>query len=147
MGIAIGPIFQVISNMSWVAADLVVVWEGLGVAGGEPVTLSVAAVGVSSNRDEGYGAGAAQSPERESVGFLLTLSLVSSRLALSFASLAFNARFIAGWANFLFTDLTISLQLMSIAFELASLLGVVGVRVGVVAGAGCCWLEWLLWLY
>ena len=82
------------------------------------------------------------------MGFLLTLLIISSKLALSFALLAFNARFIAGWANFLFADLTISLHSMSIAFELASLLGVVGVRVGVVAGGCCCWLlEWLLWLY
>ena len=135
MGIATGPMFQVMSNLSWVTTGLVVVWRGLGVAGGESVTLSVAAVEVSSNRDEGYGAGAAQSPVRESVGFLLTLSSVMSSVLVS---LAFIARFVVDWAN-LFADLTMSLQSMSIAFELASLLGVVEVGVGVVVGAGCCW--------
>jgi len=50
VGIATGPIFQVMSNMSWAAAVLVVGWRGLGVFGGESVALSGAELEVSSNR-------------------------------------------------------------------------------------------------
>ena len=50
MGIATGPMFQVMSNMSWATAVLVVGWRGLGVFGGESVALSSAELEVSSNR-------------------------------------------------------------------------------------------------
>ena len=39
VGIATGPIFQDIANLSWVTAVLVVGWRGLGVFGGKSVYI------------------------------------------------------------------------------------------------------------
>ena len=82
---------------------------------------------VSSNSEEGNGAGAAQSPESESVGFLLTLVVDVFSVAFVFA---LGVRFADDGPKCSLAELTISSQSMSS-----------GVLVGV-AGMGvcCCWL-------